>query len=192
MANATAISIVGIVVSGIAGPTISAYWSEKRLARERRAALADADLHELRSLFADCLKLMLDARLGLITTRLAIESGALDPIDSAAEDEGELMEAQEAREEFSELQNLNTVMLQEYPRLLLMLGVSHPVVESFHKASSILTSALDAPADLIGGDLARDEASAKLNEGMSEFSAEVSRFIAACEPVAKRKSDVVS
>jgi hypothetical protein len=187
MSDTTAISITGIVVSGLVGPTVGAYWSDRRSARERRLALAEKDLHELRNLFADCLKLMIDARLALLNITRSTQKGILVSVDPASQDETMITKILKAQEEVTKLQKHVVVMQQDYPRLVLMLGSEHPAVETFLEATGELANTLSAPARLVGGEISPDETVETLVAGQKALSTYVARFIGACESVAKRE-----
>lgn len=187
MSDTAVIAIAGIVVSGLAGPTIGAYWSERRSERERRQALAEKDLHELRGLFSDCLKLMIEARLALIGITQSTQKGLLGPSDPAREDKATLAKMLKAGEEVAELQKQVIAMQQDYPRLVLMLGTEHSAVETFLETTGKLADTLSAPVKLVGGEISQDETVKALQDGQKKLTEQMARFISACESVAKRE-----
>lgn len=174
-------------MSGVVGPTVGAYWVDRRSVRERKSALAEKDLHELRTLFADCLKLMLDARLDLIGLARSSEQGLLDPVDADSEDEATLSRMLKAREGVSKLQTHIIGMQQDYPRLVLMLGADHPAGETFLEATNQIAEAVAAPVQLVGGDLPRVDTTATLDAGVKALGKSIARFIVVTESVAKRE-----
>lgn len=79
-------------------------------------------------------------------------------------------------------------MLQEYPRLLLMLGVSHPAVEVFNSNTTTLRGAAEVVVQFDAGAVPKDEAIKAIVAARDEFAVAVGKFISICSPIANRKA----